>query len=136
MMDNVCPICLPAAAGTELTGTSSIFYVIIVHIKTTLHLTISQASSPLQDCWVKLSFIAQDSTLLPSVEVWTVLISNVAVHAPTSTKGLRFGRLLPHQLNSSDLILIHLLAKFIFYFIYNITITLKKLYLVLIGRYQ
>lgn len=87
MISNVCPLCLPAAAGTELTGTSFILYVSIVRIETTLHL-INQASSPLRGRWVKLSFIAQDSTLLPSMEVWAVLSPNVNVHAPTPFKGL------------------------------------------------
>ncbi len=76
--NNACPLCITAAAGTELAGASSPGTVKLGAYSTPnlrprrQGFTIRRPSSPTRRCCVRLSPIAQNSPLLPPVGVWTV----------------------------------------------------------------
>ena len=68
--NNTRPSCITAAAGTELAGASSLSNVIILLNERDLQQKVH--SSLTQHCWVRLSPIAQYSSLQPLNWVWAV----------------------------------------------------------------
>ncbi len=93
--DNACILRITAAAGTELADAYSSNTVRTSSMRkgdTTL-----RPSSSTRHCSVKLSLIAENSSLLPPVGVGPVLNSRVADHLLKTATDQSLGKLLPHQ---------------------------------------
>ncbi len=68
--DNACILCITAAAGTELADAYSLSTVICLSEEKVF--TTLEPSSTTRSCSVRLSPIAENSSLLPPVGVWAV----------------------------------------------------------------
>lgn len=108
MMNNVCSLCIPAAAGTQFTGTSFVFYVIIVHTEMALHSTKVEVHHHCEIAGSSFRSLPKIPHCCPPWKFGSCLRPNVAVRAPTPARGLRLGRLFSYQL--PDLISAYLKA--------------------------
>lgn len=98
MMNNVCSLCIPAAAGTQFTGTSFVLDVIIVHTETALHSKLIEVLHRCEIAGSSFRSLPKIPHCCPPWKFGSCLRPNVAVRAPTPAKGRRLGRLLPYQL--------------------------------------
>jgi hypothetical protein len=89
-MSNTCPPCLTAAAGTELAGAKFFLDLAWTSIFISFRNEVLQLEqiffTPTLNDWVRLSPIAQDSTLLPSTKYGPYSNPIVVVRPPRPTK--------------------------------------------------
>jgi len=100
MMNNVCSLCIPAAAGTQFTGTSFMLYVIIVHIEMALHSTKVEVHHHCEIAGSSFRSLPKIPHCWLYAEPGPCLSPSVADHPLRSAIDHCLGEPLPHQLTN------------------------------------